>query len=175
MAFDRISAGLEAIVRSVLGPRLDYAAAWPARVVKQNADGSLDVQFDDTRWGGLQNLPIAYGVPGVAAEVAQGARVLVEYAGGRPDQPRVTLWDSASVSRLTVTAGDVVVNASTVELGSGTLQGAGLGATLASHLAALKAWADTLILPTAVGPAGPPTVPSPSVPTVESAHVKVIA
>jgi hypothetical protein len=88
----------------------------------------------------------------------------------------VTLWDSASVSRLTVTATDVVVNAATVELGSGALQGAGLGANLASHLAALKTWLESHTHPTAVGPTSIPiALPSPTIPTVESAHVKVIA
>lgn len=172
-AGDRVKGPLAAFTRS-LAARMDYAAAWPARVVQQNADGTLDLQPDDPRWSGLQKVPIDYGVPGVSAQIAPGSRVLLTFAAANPAAPRATVWESSSISSLTVTASTkVVVSAPAVELGAGALQGAGLGAALKAHLAALKAWADALVLPTPVGPAGPPTVPSPSVPTVESSSVKV--
>lgn len=59
-----------------------------------------------------------------------------------------------------------------IELG-GADQAVALGDAIASYLASLKTWLDALILPSAAGPAGPPAVPSPTVPDVTSSAVKV--
>lgn len=66
----------------------------------------------------------------------------------------------------------VKVAADAIELG-GADEPAALATTLKGHLDQLKVWLDALVLPTAVGPAGPPSVPSPVVPTIASSAVKV--
>ena len=95
---------LSAIVEALVGPRLDMRAAYPARVVTQNADGTLDVIPDSSRVPPLTKVPIRYGIPGVSATVANDARVLIEFANGDPSKPYASVWESASVTKLTLDA-----------------------------------------------------------------------
>jgi hypothetical protein len=75
----------------------DYFALYPARVVRQNADGTIDVKVDSPKMPGMSKLPIRHGVPGVTAlEVATGARVLVGFEGAQPSKPYAALWEGAS-------------------------------------------------------------------------------
>lgn len=89
---------VRSIVTRVLGERLDFLALYPARVVVQNLNGTLDVQPDDARLPSMQSVPIRYGVPGVTAKVAAGGRVLIGFENGDPSRPVATLWDSASTT-----------------------------------------------------------------------------
>ncbi len=66
----------------------------------------------------------------------------------------------------------VRVKAGTIELG-GADEPAAMATTLKGYLDQVKIWLDALVLPTAVGPAGPPSVPSPVVPTIASSIVMV--
>ncbi len=66
----------------------------------------------------------------------------------------------------------VKVKQATIELG-GTDEPAAMATTLKNYVDLLKVWLDALVLPTAVGPAGPPAVPSPLVPNFGSSTVKV--
>jgi hypothetical protein len=118
---DRAKAAFEALVRGVL-PDLDFLARYPARVVKQNGDGTLELIPDDARIPGMSKVPIRYGVPGIRATVAPGARVLLGFAGGNRDAPEAELWESASVLKLEVTATAVEVTATTVEVSAQTVQ-----------------------------------------------------
>ena len=100
--YDRIKSGLVAIIRRTVGAfivqRVDFLAAYQCKVVTQNGDGTLELQPDDVRLPGYSKVPIRYGVPGVSATVAAGARVLLEFAGGDPQKPIATVWESASVA-----------------------------------------------------------------------------
>jgi len=116
---DRFTASLEAFIRQVFGQRLDYLTGYQAKSVKQNADGTLELVPDDSRLPSFSKVPIRYGVPGIAATVAAGARVLLAFAGGDPAKPIATVWESASVTALTVTATTVNVNGGTVNVGTG--------------------------------------------------------
>ncbi len=98
---------VRAIIEQIIGPRFDALAAYPARVETQHADGTLDVVPDLKRVPPMTNVPIRYGVPGVRAKVAKNARVLVEFAGGDLERPIATVWESASVTELTVAADKV--------------------------------------------------------------------
>lgn len=93
---------LVSIVEAILGSRLDYRAAYPAKVAMQHADGTLDLVPDSDRVPACTKVPIRYGVPGVSAKVAVGARALLEFAEGDPSKPIATVWESASVTELTV-------------------------------------------------------------------------
>lgn len=113
MSMDRMKGGLEAFVRSLLH-RLDYFALYPAKVVVQNADGTLELQPDDTRLPPHSQVPIRLGIPGASVKVAVGARVLLGFAAGRPDLPIATLWETGTVTELTISG-------ATIKLGAATL------------------------------------------------------
>jgi hypothetical protein len=155
---DRIRAGISAFVKSQL-PNFDFLAAHWARVVAQNADGTLELVPDDSRIPGRSNVPIRYGVPGVKATVAPGARVLLEFAGGDPSKPFATVWESAAVTKMEITATEVDVTATTVKvdatqvtINSGVLPVAKEGSALAG-----TAGPFAIVGTVAVG-AGSPTV-----------------
>jgi hypothetical protein len=52
----------------------------------------------------MTHVPIRYGAPGVRANVRPGSRVLIEFAGGQRTSPIATVWEAASVSRVTIAA-----------------------------------------------------------------------
>jgi hypothetical protein len=101
---DRLKAGLGAYVRSLFS-RLDHYAGYWCRVVAQNADGTLELVPDDPRLHSHSNVPIRYGLPGVQATVASGARVLLEFAGGDPSKPFATVWESATATEIVIAGG----------------------------------------------------------------------
>ena len=174
MPDDRLTGALRGVVRAML-PRVDYLALYPAKVVSQNSDGTLELQPDDQRFPGLSQVPIRYGIPGVKVTVAAGARVLLGFAGGDPQQPVAELWESATVTKLQISA-------SAIEIGSdGTLQTAALGDAIRTELDALwSAFTTTYNAHTHVDPQGgatgvPSATVSKSAQTTKSATVKVKA
>jgi hypothetical protein len=156
MELDRLKESIVAIVRSVF-PSIDALALYPAKVLGQNGDGSLELQPDDARIAGLSNVPIRYGVPGVKATIASGARVLLGFEGGDRSKPVATLWESASVTRLVVSAG-------AIEL-AGADEPVALADTLETLLGQVRTWLSTHTHPTAVGSSGPPAQ-APALPIV---------
>ena len=107
---DRIKGGLEAFVRSVMH-RIDYFALYPAKVVAQNADGSLELQPDDTRLPAHSQVPIRLGIPGAKVSMTAGSRVLLGFAGGRPESPIATLWEQSTVTKLSFASADIRLGA----------------------------------------------------------------
>lgn len=123
MSSDRIKAGLAAFVGSMLH-RIDYFALYPAKVVAQNADGTLELQPDDTRLPSQSKVPIRLGIPDAAVKVSAGARVLMGFAGGRPEEPIATIWESGTVTELRLNGQAIKLNGGGVPVateGSGTL------------------------------------------------------
>jgi hypothetical protein len=55
---DRLCAAIEGLIDHLLEPRVDYLASYPARVVLQNDDDSIEVAPDDARLPGLSRVPI---------------------------------------------------------------------------------------------------------------------
>ncbi len=89
--------GSRALVRAAVAgdpphaPALQlYRASYPAAVVKQHADGTLDVRCDDPRMGDLVAVPLYVGIPGCKVTVpvdpdpAKTARVLVRFENASP-------------------------------------------------------------------------------------------
>ena len=72
--------------------RVDYTALWPARVVAQRGDGTLDLHPDSARVAPCQSVPYRT-VRGLSVEVAAGARVLLGYEGGDPARPYALAWE----------------------------------------------------------------------------------
>jgi hypothetical protein len=111
---DRAKAGLAAFIRSVvgnliIGANVDRLALYPAKVATQNADGTLELQPDDSRLPPYSNVPIRYGVPGVTATVPNGARALLTWAGGDPQKPIVVGWEPGTVLTIVLAGGSAGV------------------------------------------------------------------
>jgi len=100
-------------------PRLDPLALYPARVVSQGDDGTVDVKPDAAKLGaGLAMVPIRHGLPGVTVRVKAGARVLLGFEGGDITRPFAALWEAGGLESLTIEAsGKVIVKAPVVCLG----------------------------------------------------------
>jgi hypothetical protein len=82
--------------------RMDTLALYPARVVSQNADGTLEVKPDSDRLPGLSRVRIKAGLPGVLVRVASGARVVIAFEEGDPRLPVATLWEDAKLTDLRI-------------------------------------------------------------------------
>lgn len=115
---DRSRAAFESLVQGVTA-RYDYHGAYRCKVIAQNDDGTLELKPEGSRMPPTSRVPIRHGIPGVDVTVNDGAMVLLEFEDGDPRHPIATLWDTASVKAITVTAKEVHVNAETVELGKG--------------------------------------------------------
>ncbi len=76
--------------------RFEWLGVWSAKVVKQNANGTLELQMDDPAMPGLTQVPMQFGLPGIVAVVPSGTRVRVEFAGGDPGQPEVRAFEAGA-------------------------------------------------------------------------------
>jgi len=143
---------LEATRRTVEGPLL-FSQWYPAKVVKQESDGTVELYPDHEgiRGNGITKVPIRHGLPGVTVKVKLGERVILFFEEGDPLKPACALWpDGSSVL-------EVVLSADTrITLKSDTC----LGAAEATHQQVLgdilKTLLEQLTVPTALGPSGTP-------------------
>lgn len=158
---DRLKAGLAGFVRSLFA-RIDYYALYPAKVIAQNGDGTLELQTDDQRFAGMSGVPIRYGVPGITVTVSPGARVLLGFAGGDPSKPIAELWESASVTELDITATLIKLNGGAIPVAKEGSSTTGHQHTL-SGTAGPYALSGTAVLQTdsVASGAGSPTVKVP--------------
>lgn len=100
---DRFTAAVAGIAERTIRPL--YLGRWPARVVAQHDDGTLDVVPDDTRVVVPRGIPYR-SLPGVRLVVVAGARVTVVFEQGDPARPVADLWDPTDdVTRLVVAGG----------------------------------------------------------------------
>ncbi len=93
----RTSGASSALTKAFKGKQqqIDYSREYPCKVVTQNPDGTLQLLPDDEvmRSGGLDHVPIRYGIPGIKATVASGARCHLAFAAGDPTRPFVGSWE----------------------------------------------------------------------------------
>lgn len=106
---DSITTSLRRLVEAFVGRRLDHLALYPAVVVQQRSDGTLDLSPEDPRVPSCQGVPIRLGIPGVTVTVPSGGRVLLGYAAGDPSRPYASLWESGTVTRITINGGTAKV------------------------------------------------------------------
>lgn len=106
---DSITTSLRRLVEAFVGRRLDHLALYPAVVVQQRSDGTLDLSPEDPRVPSCQGVPIRLGIPGVTVTVPSGGRVLLGYANGDPSRPYASLWESGTVTRITINGGTAKV------------------------------------------------------------------
>jgi len=100
---DRFKSAITSIVERIVGTRILDCTAFPARVVVQRDDGTLDVDPDDPRLPGMTSLPIR-GLPGVTVRVRPDARVLVTFENGDPRLPIATLFALDGLEELRIEA-----------------------------------------------------------------------
>jgi hypothetical protein len=145
---------LERLVRWIMRDTI-YLCMYSATVVRQAADGTLDLLPDDLRLqsAGLQGVPIRHGLPGVTVEVPAGERVLLGFDSGDPARPYAALWHEGQVSAVRIGGTEPVALASGVQTQLETLKNAISGATTvpndggaafkAAVLSALATWPET--------------------------------
>jgi len=95
------------LVDALVGPRIDRLALYPATVVSQAGDGTVDVLPDDAkvRGLGLSGIKLRYGLPGFTAVVPALSRVLVGWEAGDPTRPYAMAWDAGGVTSVTFDGG----------------------------------------------------------------------
>jgi hypothetical protein len=116
------------------------AQTYPARVVSQRPDGTLELVPDDEqlKGAGLDRVPIRYGLPGCSAKVPPGTRVRVGFDGGDASRPFALGWDAGEFTELT--------------LGNGVLPNARQGDMALSFLSLENLTYLTTLLTSAGGP-----------------------
>lgn len=107
---------LERLVRWLTRDTI-YLTLYSAKVIRQAADGTLDLLPDDLRLqsAGLQGVPIRHGLPGVTVEVPAGETVLLGFDSGDPARPYAALWHEGQVTKVRVGGTEAVALASLVE------------------------------------------------------------
>jgi hypothetical protein len=130
-----------------------YARWYPAKVVRQAEDGTLELYPDDEsiRGNGITHVPIRHGLPGVTVKVKLGQKVILFFEDGDPKKPACALWpDGSSVLEVVLAAETKITLASETRL----------GAANAAHPMVLgdvlKMLLEQLTVGTAMGPSGPP-------------------
>jgi hypothetical protein len=88
-----------------------FLGLYTAQVVRQAADGTLDLMPADDRLRsqGLQAIPIRHGLPGVTVEVDAGENVLLGFDAGDPSKPYAALWHAGQAKKIVF--GDMTIEA----------------------------------------------------------------
>jgi hypothetical protein len=114
---------LDALILRLVEPLIRWTRNYPASVVSQAADGTLDVQVDPpsglsaSKPVGITQVAIM-GLPGVTVKVRPGAMVLLGFQDGDRSRPIATLFAPDSLSEIKVTAAlKVTVDAPAIDLG----------------------------------------------------------
>jgi hypothetical protein len=86
-----------------------YHRAYPAKVVAQNADGTLELIPDSDLMPGLSGVPIRTFAPEVSVTVAPGSRCQVVFEEGDPQRPTAAGFESpaGALLKVAITAPDV--------------------------------------------------------------------
>jgi hypothetical protein len=152
-------------------PDLIYHARWPARVVAQNGDGTVDVVADDSRIGGLQRVPVRPGLPGCSTVLAGGARVRVAFEEADPSLAYVSEWDRSTpcVDLSLTTSGTLDLTSGAVSVNSGTAKVARIGDVAKALTLLWDATTTTLYIA-----AGSPAVPVYSIAVVVASVTGVL-
>lgn len=135
---DRVKTYLARVIDGVMR-RVDWYAWYPARVLAQSEDGSLELKPDNPRVPGLSKVPLRLGLPGVRVNVLPGARVLVGFEGGDPSRPVAALWERPSCVEMALDP------SATLLLGDGATQAALHGTYFVAQLQTLHATLSTAL------------------------------
>jgi hypothetical protein len=83
---------------------IDFAALYPAKVLKSHGGNRFDVQADDSRLGKPVRVRLYPPFPGTTVGVAVGARVLLGFAESKPSKPILLLWETGTNPRIKIGA-----------------------------------------------------------------------
>jgi hypothetical protein len=121
----RVRHALERIIRWVTRDTL-FLGLYTAEVVRQAADGTLDLMPADDRLRsqGLQSVPIRHGLPGVTVEVPNGELVLLGFDAGDPSKPYAALWHEGQVTKVNIGGDSLVAMAELVSARLDAIQAA---------------------------------------------------
>jgi hypothetical protein len=123
---------LQVIDRRLASTR--FQRLFPAKVVKQNDDLTLELVLDDAVAPGLSNVPMRTFAPSIQVKVAPSSRCAVAFENGDPQQPVATLFEMGSLLELALNAsGKVTIKAAQVLLGDGTTPVALEGSATKGH------------------------------------------
>jgi hypothetical protein len=106
-AVDRMRRTFTGIVESLFGHRMDFGAWYPAQVVAQVDDDTVDLYPDDElmRGTGISRVPLRHGLPGCTVKVKPGSRCILFYEDCDPSKPAAGLWaDGSSVLSIAIDA-----------------------------------------------------------------------
>lgn len=120
---DPLHAGLATFVKQTMR-YVDFYAQYPAEVLLQRSDGTLDVIPDSKYLPPMTSVPVNVPVGGTKIKVMAGERVRILFSEGDPTKYSAQLYDSGSGGRLLVRQGGEV------DGGSVTLSVAGMGVTI---------------------------------------------
>jgi hypothetical protein len=141
-------------MRRASEPALNYSQWYPAKVIKQDGDGTVELYPDDVRirGNGITKVPLRHGLPGVSTKVSPGQRVVLFFEDGDPKKPAAAGWPQGSdvievvqeaLQRIALVAPELLV-----------------GALTAAHPMVLgdvlKTCLEALTVSTAMGPSGTP-------------------
>lgn len=104
--FSQASTAMAAVLGSVRR-LIEYQGLYRAKVVAQNADGTLQLSPEDQRLAGsgLDKVRIRHGLPGYKVKVPSGTYVRVGFDGGDPEKPFAALWDEGDVTEVAFDGG----------------------------------------------------------------------
>lgn len=159
---DRLKAAFTSMVSKVTR-RIDYLGMYPATVLKDYGDNTIDVEPDDARIAKMSKIPIALFLPGVKIVVAAQTRVLIGWDGGSPSKPRAYLWTGDSLKEIRIYS-SVIAVIECDDIRMGTESGAKALAFADQTDARLAALEAQVAIPHANGNFGAPTVPPPFIP-----------
>lgn len=110
-------------IRSEVYREIAFGQRYPARVVVQHADLTVDLMPDDDvlRGFGLAKIPIRYGVPGWRVKVKEGSRCRIVFDGADASRPHAVDFDEADVEELIFNNGTRLVATTGDSVGSGEL------------------------------------------------------
>ncbi len=133
---DELAALLAKLVQRETAGR-DLEATYTARVLGQNADGTLELRPNDARIPQLSAVPCRFGVPGVEAmQIASGIDVLVEFENGSGKAPIVTGFPSGSSLKLSISSTDLRLG------GDAASDFVALSSRVTAALNAIQVWAQ---------------------------------
>lgn len=153
----RVAEDIGALIGQYVDTKIDYSRMYPARVLRQTSDGTLEILPDDEklRGTGLTHVPIRHGIPGLRVTVPPGGKVLLFFENGDPKAPAAALWpDTSSVQEIRIVAPKLIVQGNIECTGEITAKSTTAPVALSLH-----------VHPSAVGPTSPATPGAPT-PTV---------
>ena len=92
MYTDNLHEGLESFIKEVMRG-VDYHIAYPCRVISQRADGTLDIEPDDTKIPPMSSVPVRCFIPGAKYKVTENSRGNLIFENANPQKPAFTLYE----------------------------------------------------------------------------------